>query len=102
MPDGCDPRTLGCGGVRDEDDDGGGTSPEGGEERAGGLGGVGCGGGMGRRGLLTQSQSIAFARPFARPPLHRRHGGLFPLASPHAVRDGGSLFSEILPLASLP
>src|SRR5580658_8891862 len=30
-------------------------------ERAGGLGGVGCGGGMGRRGLLTQSQSMASA-----------------------------------------
>src|SRR5579859_1370342 len=30
--------------------------------RTGGLGGVGCGGGMGRRGLLTQSQSIYFCK----------------------------------------
>ena len=38
------------------------SGPAGGREdgeRTGGLGGVGCGGGMGRRGLLTQSQSMA-------------------------------------------
>ncbi len=66
--DGCVLRAVGgCGDGRGPDPgaDGGAASTD---ERTGGLGGVGCGGGMGRRGLLTRSQIMASKAARATPP----------------------------------